>query len=73
MCFAGEADCCVVVVNTHTSGAGVPGPLEGPGQVAVLRRDSETGLLEETGATLALDDAISVCEMPPDVHAVGKI
>lgn len=73
MCFAGEADCCVVVVNTHTSGAGVPDPLEGPGQVAVLRRDSETGLLEETGATLALDDAISVCEMPPDVHVVGKI
>ena len=69
MCFAGEGERYVVVVNTHTEGAGVPEPLEGPGQVVALRRDAETGLLEETGATLPLDEAISICEVPLD--AVG--
>ena len=72
MCFAGEGESHVVVVNTHTSGAGVPEPLEGPGQVVALRRDAETGLLEETGATLPLDEAISICEVPLDA-AVGKM
>lgn len=69
MCFAGETDNFIVVVNTHSSGAGVPEPLVGPAHVVVLRRDQETGMLKETSAKLALDEAISVCRVPPYMAA----